>query len=631
MIIFHAGIRDDNFLLWGEVPAEEAEALPVRRRGRKPTAARSVSVLPFDAGAERLTASLAGALANWPLNRESVGAAVAWLPTIQGCPLASSALIAEMPEASAQPAELAAWSVSTLALPTAQAIDLLCACGGRETLAPGVIVGADLSFWAQAMRFAGSLVARQSFLPALELKGSSGGACWEPVYAGADGQRFARLAAAMPHVCRALTKTEAPIPETPPTAVLDAFLKEVVDGLVRTAVTPVGRLSVAGARRKQAPKFESLHDEWLHALRSVEGGMPGTPSELAQLAEQVREWQRPLAHSAATPFRLCFRLEEPEEIGEESGRKGKDKRAAVVTTPAQSEAWYVRYLLQAADDPSLIFPAADVWKAKGQQAALLKRGAFKPREYLLSALGQAAKISPHVERSLRTATPGGAKLDATAAHEFLQERAWALEQAGFGVMLPAWWTRKGTKWKLSARAVVQSPKLQGGGGMSLDEIVKFDWEIALGDEKLTLKELETLARLKSPLVRVRGQWVELNAEEIQAALDFWKKGATGKARVRDIVQMALGAKTAAPGGIEFAGVTARGWIGELLVRLEGREGFAELPAPEGFQGTLRPYQVRGLFVAQLSQAMGTGRVPGRRHGTGQDAADARAHSTRLAG
>jgi SNF2 family DNA or RNA helicase len=617
MIIFHAGIRDDDFLLWGEVPAE-AEAFPVKRRGRKPTAARRVSALPFDAGAERLTAALAEALAVLPLNRESAGTAVAWLPTIQGRALASSVLIAEMPEASGQAAELAAWRVSALALPTAWVIDLLCACVGRETLAPGVIVGADLTFWAQAMRFAGSLVARQSFLPALELKDSGGCARWELIYTGADAQRFARLAAAMPHACRALTNEETPVPETSPTAVLNAFLKEVVDGLVRSAITPTSRISMAGARRKQAPKFESLHDEWLHALRSAEGRVTGTATELAQLAEQVREWQRPLAHSAATPFRLCFRLEEPEETGEESSRKGKDKRAAVIAT-AQSDAWYVRYLLQAADDPSLMVPAADVWKAKGQQAALLKRGTFKPREYLLSALGQAAKICPHVERSLRTATPGGAQLDATAAHEFLQERAWALEQAGFGVMLPAWWTRKGTKLKLLARAVVQSPKLQGGGGMSLEEIVKFDWEVALGDEKLTLKELEMLARLKSPLVRVRGQWVELNAEEIQAALDFWKKGARGRARVRDIVQMALGAKTNAPGGIDFAGVTARGWIGDLLARLEGREGFSEIPAPDGFQGTLRPYQVRGLswlsFLKQwglgacLADDMGLGKTP----------------------
>jgi len=43
-------------------------------------------------------------------------------------------------------------------------IDLLCSSTGRETLTQGVIVGADLAFRAQVVRFAGSIVARQSFL-----------------------------------------------------------------------------------------------------------------------------------------------------------------------------------------------------------------------------------------------------------------------------------------------------------------------------------------------------------------------------------------------------------------------------------------------------------------------------------
>jgi SNF2 family DNA or RNA helicase len=194
-----------------------------------------------------------------------------------------------------------------------------------------------------------------------------------------------------------------------------------------------------------------------------------------------------------------------------------------------------------------------------------------------------------------------------------------LEQAGFGVMLPAWWTRKGTKLKLAARAVVKSPKLQGGGGITLDEIIQFDWEVALGDERLTPQELEMLARLKSPLVKVRGQWVELRAEEIQAALAFWKKGGTDRARVREVVQMALGVNTLAPGGIDFGGVTATGWVGDLLERLEVRECLAEQATPDGFMGTLRPYQVRGYswlaflrrwgLGACLADDMGLGKTP----------------------
>jgi SNF2 family DNA or RNA helicase len=518
------------------------------------------------------------------------------------------------PPGSSEQATLAPWEVTALALPIEQALELLCSSAGEETLSQGVVVGADLAFWAQAVRFAGSIVARQTFLPAIDLKGPTPLARWELVFAGADTQRLVRLAAAMPHACRALTEREDPSPpDTPTVTILSEFITEVVDGLIRSAFAPDSRSLVPASRRRQARSFESLHDQWLHALRAGDGTMIGDASELMRLAEQVREWQRPVTVQAATPFRLCFRLEEPEADDEMSGG------VATIRAATLQGRWQVRYLLQAADDPSFIVPAAQVWNARGRQAALLKRGAFRPREYLLSALGQAAKVSPQVERSLKAAAPSGYELDAAGAHEFLQGQAWMLEQAGFGVMLPAWWTRKGTKLKLTARAVVESPKFQGGGRLSLEEIVKFDWEVALGDERLSLAELEMLARLKSPLVRVRGQWVELSAEEIQAALDFWKKGAKGKARVRDLVQMALGGSVAVPGGIAFAGVEATGWIGDLLAQLEEGKGYAETSVPEGFAGTLRPYQVRGYswlnFLRQwglgacLADDMGLGKTP----------------------
>jgi SNF2 family DNA or RNA helicase len=527
-------------------------------------------------------------------------------------------MIAEPPGPNER-ATMSPWEVTAFPLPTAQAIELLCSCAGRETLSQGVIIGTDLAFWSQAVRFAGSIVARQAFLPDVDLKGAAPRALWVPVFAGADAQRLTRLAAAMPHACRALTEMEdVSTPDTPAVVVLSEFITEVADGLIRSASAPDSRSPVPASRHNKARSFESLHDQWLHALRNVDGAMKGDASELARLAEQVREWQRPVAAQAATPLRLCFRLEEPEEQDGETLGGVATARASSRVSPSQGK-WHVRYLLQAADDPSLLVPAAQVWNARGRQAALLKRGEFRPREYLLSALGQAAKVSPQVERSLKVAAPGGYELDAAGAHEFLQEQAWMLEQAGFGVMLPAWWTRKGTKLKLTARAVVESPKFQGGGRLSLEEIVKFDWEVALGDERLSLAELEMLARLKSPLVRVRGQWVELSGEEIQAALDFWKRGAKGQARVRDLVQMALGGSVTVPGGIAFSGVEATGWIGDLLAQLEEGKGYAEASVPDGFAGTLRPYQVRGYswlgflrrwgLGACLADDMGLGKTP----------------------
>ena len=299
-------------------------------------------------------------------------------------------MIAEPPGPNER-ATISPWEVTTLLLETVQAIDLLCCCAGSETLSQGVVIGADLAFWSQAVSFAGSIVARQSFLPGIDLKGTAPRARWEPVFAGADAQRLARFAAALPHACRALAHTaDASPPDAPASSVLSEFITEVVDELIRSASAPNNRFSVPAPRRNKARSFESLHDQWLHALRAGEGVMTGDASELARLAEQVREWQRPVTTQAASPFRLCFRLEEPEEQDDETSGGVATASASSRVLPSRGR-WHVRYLLQAADDPSLIVPAAQVWNARGRQAAPLKRGKFRPREYLLSALGQARR------------------------------------------------------------------------------------------------------------------------------------------------------------------------------------------------------------------------------------------------
>jgi SNF2 family DNA or RNA helicase len=122
---------------------------------------------------------------------------------------------------------------------------------------------------------------------------------------------------------------------------------------------------------------------------------------------------------------------------------------------------------------------------------------------------------------------------------------------------------------------------------------------------LTLEELDALARLKTPLVKVRGQWVELNPEEIAAALAFWKAKGEAALTAREAVQMALGAARP-PGALEFAGVQASGWFADLLAQLEGAQGFEPLAPPDDFRGTLRPYQARGFSWLGFLRRWGLG-------------------------
>jgi hypothetical protein len=591
MIILHAGLEDGQLLLWGEAPRDDlSSAAP---RGRKSKVPRP-GPFPFDPGADRLADALARVLPGMARQSLPDEQRFLWLPTVAGRPVASSALVAEPPDPGAS-AALAPWNAAVVRLSPAQAADLLCACVDRETLAPGVIVGATLAFWARALRFTGALVAREQFVPDVRQAGKAWQARWRPVLAGGDAGRSHLLARAMPAACRAISASAEAPPAQAPAILLDQFIETMVDALVRssTAGAPAA-FAIAGRRgRRGSPGFSSFHDQWLHALRAPDGTLTGPPGELKQLAEQVRSWQRPITVAVGSPFRLSFRLEEPTEDG--NGQ-----------APAKpSHDWHVRYLLQAADDPSLLVPVGDAWEAKGRQAAVFRTRGFNAREYLLTALGQAAALCRPVEASLKSAAPSEFATDAVGAHQFLTETAWMLEQAGFGVLLPAWWTRKGTKQRLSVRPHVKAPAMQGGSGLSLDQIVTFDWQVAIGDTTVSLRELEALARLKVPLVKVRGQWVQVNSEEIQAALDFWKHKAAGEGTLREVVQLALGAQEML-GGLRVAGVTAEGWVEELLGQLEGRTSFAELAAPDEFRGTLRPYQVRGYSWLAFLRRWGLG-------------------------
>ena len=165
---------------------------------------------PHDASKEHLSEGSQEAGLGQLLKGLASETAVTWLPTHQNRPLASSPLISES-SASLKPVAISPWQVTTLALSPSAEVELLCACVNQEVLAPGVIIGKDLRFWATALRFAGSLAARQRFLPGLtEIRGTYY-ARWEPVVSGNDSGVATRLAAIMPQVCRALTRI-SPLP-----------------------------------------------------------------------------------------------------------------------------------------------------------------------------------------------------------------------------------------------------------------------------------------------------------------------------------------------------------------------------------------------------------------------------------
>jgi SNF2 family DNA or RNA helicase len=592
MIVFHGTFLENKFFLWGEIP-DQPKNSAFKKAKKRHSGSKNKSHLQsgpshpkplcYDAGVEKLSSVLKEIGLDFKVIKKSTRTMVAWLPTVDDQPVPSSPLIGEPPE-SAKKANLVPWKMTGLQLSLEKTVEFLCGCVGKQILGPGVIVGKDLSFWTTALRFAGTLVTKGQFLPDIsEIYGVSI-AHWRPIFSGFDSGRLSKLGNSMPAVARALSVKDASPLTVSPISLLSSFISIMADHLIRSASREDFLYTPVVQRRylKKKATFLSIHDCWLNALRSPNGVIEGEGEELLQLTNHLKEWIRPISVSAASPFRLCFRIEEPND--------GNDT-------------WYVRYLLQANHDPSLIIPAEKVWK--GKDTLLFIDRNFNSHEYLLLSLGQASGICPHIETSLRISRPAGYQLDAMGAYEFLTQKALILEQFGFGVMLPAWWTRKGTKLRLTARANVKTPEMQTGSGLSLDQIVQFDWEVALGGEKLSFEELQRLAKFKAPLVKIRGQWVLLDAEEIQKAIQFWKRKVSEQTTLREVVRMALGGAKA-PGNIPVEEISASGWIADLLRELDGKTPFQEFSQPQAFHGTLRPYQVRGYSWLSFFRKWGLG-------------------------
>jgi len=577
MRLFHLGWSNGQLHLWGETSDQDLQ-VGESEPPHLPRACRA-DVLT-DAVAERGVA----------VDGETSKLAV-WLPTADGAAVPSSSVLEPPPDGDAE-RTLAPWRVPTLPLDRAAVLDLLAGDPDRRMWAPGRLLGSDVTYWAHVVRFAGTMVAREQFLPGLQERDGTYWARWEPVIRGKEAERVSTLTGAMPPVCRALSQpgdrspdTGEEPPATPPRTVLMSVLGDLVDFIVRTGQN--GLRSASAAPRKPA-SFDSLHDQWLHALRAPDGRMEGNEEEQAHLAGQLRAWRRRIEVTADAPFRLTFRLEEPKDIAEDD----------ISQEPGP---WHVRYLLQSVRDPSLQIEGADAWNPDPSTTRVFERADFRPESYLLAALGQAMGVWPAIEESLKEPNPAGLALDTDQAHAFLREYAPLLRQSGFGVQLPAWWKRGRTKERLSTTATAGAPDMKAKGDLSLDTIVEFDWEVALGDHVLSREELDELADMKTPLVHLRGEWVEVDLDAIREMADRLDRQETDRFTARDVMHMALGAEEG-PAGLPVEDVSASGRLGELLDRLGSGDTVEPLSEPAGFEGTLRPYQKRGYaWLAFLKQ------------------------------
>ncbi len=526
------------------------------------------------------------------------GTLILRLPSTAQRPQPSPELILESDDRDTRPTEFMWWKVATLPLSSKQALDFLLALPNDPPR--GVTFGSDLRFWTEAANFAFELITRQCYAPALrEVPHDSAThyqAEWEAVCTGEDDERLYLLSTLMPPLCWAYLAPDERH-HSLPQDMLTHFLNQTIDARIRESLSAV-KLLPSGRNRRTATR--PVEEQWLQALATTDSTIKASTPELQTFSTTLHPWLGQLLPATNAAFRTCFRLDPPTEDGK------------------QNMAWRISYYLQASDDRSLLVPAEKVWRERKSTLTFLKRQFENPQERLLTDLGRASRLFPAIEESLKTARPKDLRLTTEQAYTFLRESVPLLEQSGFGVLVPPWWQKPTARLSVKLKLRPKKGSKTASGIFTLQSIIEYDWAVSVGDTTLSDEEFEKLVNLKMPLIQIRGQWIELRPEEIEAAIAFFeKKRATGEMELGEALRLGLGQEQSEL-GLPISDIEAEDWIKDLMDKLTDSVKISSIQPPSSLQGKLRPYQLKGVswlaflkqfgFGACLADSMGLGKT-----------------------
>ncbi len=237
----------------------------------------------------------------------------------------------------------------------------------------------------------------------------------------------------------------------------------------------------------------------------------------------------------------------------------------------------------------------------------------------LTEADHAVREWPGERAAIEALVPGlfenGGRLSFEAAWTFLDQEAKRLSQAGYRLLLPAWWEDL-VRIRPQLRARVKTPA-STTSLLGLDAILKFDWELAIGGVALSRAEFERLAKEKRGLMRVHDQWVLWDPawlSHVRKVMSRLSKNAgisfgevLEKAFWEGDLSRAEEDRPDSPSVDDFA-VSIEGPLGQWIRQLEQRESIPDVPQPAGFRGSLRPYQQRGVAWLWFLRRFGLGAI-----------------------
>ncbi|MEU8766218.1 SNF2-related protein [Streptomyces griseus] len=423
--------------------------------------------------------------------------------------------------------------------------------------------------WGAAALHALQLVARGRLLPGLTADGHD---AWRAGPRDAEDVAHLRaVAAALPPEGHAVPLPgSGPLRLPDPEALIGAFLDAVADTLPRTPAAAFAMGAPFAAREAQHLPHAAA---W--AVEVASGLDAGVRVSL-RLDLSAYE-----LFDTADTYALAASREEPETDG----------GAARPDDPAVRHAAAAVVQVHSLADPTYVVDAAALWHGTAGEP-------FGPRARVdaVLALRRAARVWAPLERLLGQPAPDVLALTEDELYELLSDAGSRLAAAGVEVHWPRELARS-----LTATAVVRPAPGSAADGTSFfdaEHLFAFDWQLSLGEERLTEAEMDALAEAHRPVVRLRDQWVVVDPALVRKA----RKRELGLLDPVDALAVALTGSAEVDG--ERVDAVPAGALAALRTRLLGQD--ATIAPPPGLEATLRDYQLRGLAWLDRMTSLGLG-------------------------
>lgn len=289
-----------------------------------------------------------------------------------------------------------------------------------------------------------------------------------------------------------------------------------------------------------------------------------------------------------TPFRTCLQLVEPDA----------------------GTSWTLRVLLQDKEKPGLIaeYTGDNPTQQEPYPSNWLKY-MDRPQKDITRFIG----CLPGLQKQ---GAAGKMKTELTEeeAWEFLTTDSLQLVKAGYTVFLPAWWDElrlQKPRLKFKTKSSVGTAH---NSIMGIEQLIQFDWKLAIGAVEISEDEFNLLTQQKKRLMKIRGQWIQVDPAFLQKVQKTLKQKKNGIS-LGEILRMHLlsGPVVTPDPGVKAEDIypltTEIELTGHLARMAEKLTQTVTLPIeeqPAKFQGTLRSYQKTGYSWLMFLRNFGLG-------------------------